>query len=200
MKSLAHKIFKVALRFCYLAPLMTWFMLGFFDQLGAEPIVKINSQSGYVTLVLILINLWIGILLSLHLRFLRKIKWLLMERRSLGIVAGFYAVFHFTSYLGKESFLPKAWEQIVTKTYLNYGILAALIIWSLAITSNQLAVRKMGMGRWKTLHRLVHLASLLIIGHVLSIEKGNIPLLLVLIGPLIPFQLFRLCRAFIKSK
>ena len=194
MKSIAQKIFKFFLICAYIAPFVIWFYLGFTGGLGAEPVVKINSQSGYVTLILILLNLWLGALISMRVRWLQKIKWLLQERRSLGITTGLYVAFHFSSYLGKESFLPKAWEQLIAKTYLTFGLSAAVIIWLLTMTSNQFSVRKLTMKNWKRLHRLVYLASVAILFHVFSIEKGNIPLLLVLIIPLVPFQLFRLFK------
>lgn len=191
MKMNAQKIFKIVLTATFFMPIVIWIVLGIQGELGAEPIVKINTQSGYIVLILVIVNLWLGVFLALRLSWLKKMKWLIAERRSIGIASGVFVLFHFLTYLGKEAFLPKAWEQIITKKYLTFGISAAFILWLLTLTSNNFSQRKMGGKNWKRLHRFVHFASILIVVHVLLIEKGNIPLLLFIIIPIVPFQLFR---------
>lgn len=185
-------------------PFFYWLYLGFFSSLGAEPIVTLNIQTGYVTLTLFLCGLWLG----QAQRFLAShsipsgwsyfYRWIYLRRRSLGIATGIYALMHFSTYLGKESFAPKAFEQIYTKVYLSVAFVALMILTVMTLTSNNLSVRLLKK-KWKSVHRWVHLAALLILVHVLLIEKGNIPLLLGMTLPILPFELYRLFL-FVKSR
>jgi sulfoxide reductase heme-binding subunit YedZ len=176
------------------APLWYWTYLGFTDRLGAEPMVTLSVQSGYVTLSLLLINLWLGVgIQTLKARF-NILKWWYQRRRSIGIAIGIYAFLHFLTYLGKEGFENKAWEQIVTKIYLTVSFIALCLLSAMALTSNNFSVRRLKMKNWKRLHRTVHFAGILILIHVLLIEKANIPLLLLMTVPIIPFQIWRIIR------
>lgn len=168
---------------CLFGPVFYWTWAIFTANLGAEPIVKLNTQSGYVGLCLLLVNLVLGALIFFKPSWLVKLKFFLVRRRSLGIFSGIYVLLHFLSYLGKESFEAKGFEQIITKKYLFFGFSAAALVWILTLTSNDLSVRILSFKKWKKVHRLVYLAFVLFTIHVLSIEKGNIPLLLILIAP-----------------
>lgn len=193
------KILKWILRFSYLGPLVYWVDMGLTGGLGAQPIVKINTQTGYVTLVLILINLLLGIMIALWKKWPAWWRWIFAERRSLGIAAGIYAVLHFCSYLGKEGFQTKAWTQIYTKFYLSMGFCALALVLVLTLTSNNLSVRLLSMRRWRFIHRFVHLAGVFILLHLFLIEKANLALLALLTLPLVPFQIYRLLR-FLRKK
>ncbi len=116
----------------------------------------------------------------------------------MGIAAGFYVTAHVFFYFAKEAFLPQAYVQAVTKTYLLAGTFATVVIWLMTFTSNDLSRRKMGRN-WKKLHRWIHLASIGILIHVFLIEKANLVLLALWTAPLIPFQVWRL-SSYIKTK
>jgi sulfoxide reductase heme-binding subunit YedZ len=181
------------------APIWYWTYLGFTGGLGADPLDTLNDQTGYVTLTLILINLWLGV----GIRFLKgkfkPLRWWYQRRRAFGVASGLYAILHFLCYLGNEGLEAKAWEQIVTKTYLTAASIALTILILLTLTSNDFSIRKLKAKRWKQLHRFIHVASIFILIHVLLIEKGNIPLLLAMTIPIMPFQIWRLAE-FARSK
>jgi sulfoxide reductase heme-binding subunit YedZ len=120
-------------------------------------------------------------------------RFLHLERRAIGIATGFYVVQHFLTYLAKESFLPKGWEQIVTKNYLIAGSIAALIIIILTITSNNISTRLLKQN-WKKLHRLVYVSGVLMLFHIFLIEKANLVLLLLLVLPVGVLELIRFVR------
>jgi DMSO/TMAO reductase YedYZ heme-binding membrane subunit len=176
-------------------PFFYWVAGVFLEWLGVEPLVKINTQSGYVILVLFIVNLLVGIFKSLNWFDIKYYQFLARSRRYLGVICGFYVVLHFVTYLAKESFLPKGWEQIVTKNYLIAGTLAALIIIVLTLTSNNVSVRLLKK-KWKTLHNLVHVAFFIILAHVFQIEKANLFLLALLIWPVIFLQIIRTINFF----
>jgi len=46
------------------------------------------------------------------------------------------------------------------------AVLAFVILFVLALTSNSISVRRLGGVRWKKIHRSVYLAEILVIGHL----------------------------------
>jgi sulfoxide reductase heme-binding subunit YedZ len=184
--------------FLLTTPWFYWLYLSFTGGLGVEPLETLSVHSGFVTISLLLFNLWLGV----GIRFLKGkislLRWFYQRRRSLGVATGIYALLHFNIYLAQEGFAYQGFEQLWTKTYLTVAFIALVILTTLLLTSNNFSVRLLKPNRWKQVHRLVHVASLLILTHVLLIEKSNIPLLLVMTMPLVPFQLWRLA-SFLKA-
>lgn len=192
------KFLRWVLRLLLFAPLLWWIALGLQGGLGVEPVAKLNTETGYVTLVLLLINLVIGICLALKKNWPAWTRWFFMERRWLGVAAGLYLLGHVFFYFAKEGFLPTAFSQIFTKNYLTAGFIAAVVVWLLTLTSNNFSQKLMGR-KWKFLHRLIHVVSFAVLAHLFLIEKANMLLLGLMTLPLLPFQLFRLGR-FLKTK
>ncbi len=187
------------LRPIFAIPLIYWIWAIFNNSLGAEPVVKLNIQTGYTGLSFLLFNLLIGwIIWWKNKTVLRVVRPFVLERRWLGIFTGFYLILHFMTYFAKEAFEPIAIEQIFTKTYLTFGFVALSILVVLTLTSNNISVRILKQKRWKILHRLVHVAFLVLFGHVFLIEKGNLPLLALMIFPLLSLQLIRFFSFFKK--
>lgn len=187
------KFLNRTLKILAVGPLLYWVAGFFFDWLGVEPIVKINTQSGYVVLIFLLVNLAIGAIQSLNWFDIKWYRFLQMSRRYWGIMCGFYVVLHFVTYLAKESFLPKGWEQIITKDYLIAGSFAASMILILTLTSNSISTRILKK-KWKVLHRIVYFAFFVMLFHVFQIEKANLLLLALMMLPVIILQLFRVVR------
>ncbi|MBY0553085.1 ferric reductase-like transmembrane domain-containing protein [bacterium] len=181
------------LRLAATLPFFYWLVGLFLEWHGVEPLVKINTQSGYVVLILLSINLLIGAVHALKWLDIKYYRFLYLERRWLGITCGFYAILHFVTYLAKESFLPKGWEQILTKNYLTAGSVAAFILLILMITSNDFSMRLLKKN-WKKLHRLVYLAGFVMLFHIFQIEKANLVLLLLLITPVALIELIRIVK------
>jgi sulfoxide reductase heme-binding subunit YedZ len=193
------KFLRWTLRLAFLLPIAYWVYLGVTDDLGVQPIVTVNRQTGYVVLFYIVTNLWLGVFIRWKWLGPQGLRWIFSERRSFGIAAGLYVLLHFFCYLGREAFESKAYEQIFTKFYLTMGFAAFVIVFLLTATSNDISVRSLGIKQWKTLHRLIHVASVFILVHIFLIEKGNLPLMALMTFPLIPFQLFRLYRAVLRK-
>lgn len=179
-------------------PFLFWVIGIFSEWLGAEPLVKINTQSGYVVLIFLLVNLLVGAVHSLQWIDIKWYRFIHMSRRYIGVCCGIYAILHFITYLAKESFLPKGWEQIVTKNYLIAGSTAAFIILVLTLSSNNFSTRLL-KNKWKKLHRLVYVAGFIVLFHIFQIEKANLLLLAALVAPVVLLESLRLI-SFIKSK
>lgn len=92
----------------------------------------------------------------------RPAQWLVAQRRSIGVASFVYAVAHLIAYLMRQD-----WERIAedfVQTGFWTGWMAFAIFAVLAATSNDLSVRLLRRG-WKNLHRLVHLAAILVFAH-----------------------------------
>jgi sulfoxide reductase heme-binding subunit YedZ len=102
--------------------------------------------------------------------------WLIKLRRTMGLIAFFYAMLHFSIYLGIDQFF--AWEYILEdiaeRPYITVGFTALLMLTALALTSTKKMVKRLGGKRWTRLHRLVYVAAALGVIHFLWLVKADI--------------------------
>lgn len=89
--------------------------------------------------------------------------WLMQRRRYLGVAAFGYALLHAWVYAQRLGAVDAIWTQAAAPDMWT-GWLALAIMLPLALTSNNLSVRKLGRS-WKRLHRLVYAAALLTLAH-----------------------------------
>ena len=154
-----------------LIPLVKLAWLGLHQGLGANPIEKITHTTGYWTLTFLLLTLT-----ATPLRALSGWLWPLRWRRMLGLFAFFYACLHFLTYLVLDQFFD--WSAIVKdiakRPYITVGFTAFVMLTPLAVTSTKYMVRRLGGKRWKLLHRLVYLISILGVVHFWWLVKKDI--------------------------
>ncbi len=143
----------------------------FQGELGANPSEKINLVLGDWTYYFLASNLIWGALLAVGWMPNRLRRFTLL-RRHLGVVTFVYAFLHMTFYVLKEGDVPLALTQMVEKLYLILGLISLLILFALALTSNNYSVRKLG-SRWKSLHRLAYVVLPLATVHYFLIEKKD---------------------------
>lgn len=100
----------------------------------------------------------------------RWIAWLMQRRRSFGLAAFGYGVLHLIFYVidmeALEPILAEFWAPGIWT-----GWAALLIFVPLAVTSNNLSMRRLKQG-WKRLQRLAYFAALLTLAHWLLIHDG----------------------------
>ncbi|MCA0941601.1 protein-methionine-sulfoxide reductase heme-binding subunit MsrQ [Salipiger pacificus] len=150
------------------APLpVAWFLyLGFTGGLGVEPIRALEHKLGELGLQILL--------LVLAITPLRRYAGLnLMRfRRALGLVAFFYITLHLLVWLVLDVQIPaQIWADIVKRPYITVGMLGFALMIPLALTSNNLSVRRLGK-RWRKLHMLTYPAVLLGALHFVLLAKG----------------------------
>jgi sulfoxide reductase heme-binding subunit YedZ len=140
------------------------------DDLGANPIEEITHTTGEWALRFLLLCLMVT-----PARRLTGWRALTLERRTLGLLAFFYASLHLATYVGLD--LGFAWstlaEDIVERPYITVGFATFLILSTLASTSTRAAARRLGR-RWKPLHRLVYLAGIGAVVHFLWLVKSDL--------------------------
>lgn len=152
--------------------------------LGLVPILWLFYQFGVlgsgpnpVTDVLHLTGLWgLGFLLgSLAVRPLvqiGKFRALQPWKKILGLLGFFYGLLHSLIYMA----LDQGWDwaeladDFTKRAHIRFGMMALLLLIPLAITSNVRSQRLLGR-KWKTLHRLVFPATLLLGLHYMLARK-----------------------------
>ena len=134
--------------------------------LGVEPIKALEHGMGEWALQFLIAGLAVT-----PLR--RRIGLNLMRfRRALGLLAFFYVCLHLLTWLVLDVRIPaQIWADIVKRPYITVGMAGFLLLLPLALTSNALAVRRLG-ARWRRLHRLVYPAVLLGAVHFVMLRKG----------------------------
>ena len=187
-------------RLLILAPIPYWLYLIFSDSIGAEPAKFLNHKTGEISLYFLLLNLFVGILIAMKFRFPQGLRFLLLHRRFLGVVTFIYLIFHMILYLLIEGLELQALTQMYTKTYLIFASLAWLILLVLTITSNNFTVKRLGIKKWKKIHKAIYFASALVTVHVLLIEKADLVKYGILFSLLWIAQIYRYFRFRIKTE
>lgn len=142
------------------------FIAGLTGGLGVDPVKAMEHQMGEWALWLLIAGLCIT-----PLRRFAGIN-LLRFRRAIGLLAFFYIVGHLLVWLVLDvQILSQIWRDILKRPYITIGMAAFVLLIPLAVTSNNLSIRKMG-ARWRQLHKLVYLAAVLGAVHFVMLVKG----------------------------
>jgi len=149
-----------------LVPGVWAFYLGLTGGLGAEPIKALEHELGAVALQLVVAGLAITPLRR-HLRIN-----LMRFRRIIGLLAFTYVSLHLAVWLFLDvQDIARIWADIVKRPFVTLGFAAFLLMVPLAVTSNDLSVRRLGP-RWRRLHRLVYPVAVLGAVHFIWLSKG----------------------------
>jgi sulfoxide reductase heme-binding subunit YedZ len=121
------------------------------DLLGAEPVERLEHETGQLALRFVAFTLAVT-----PLRKLTGWNWLVKYRRMLGLFAFFYASAHLAVYAGLDLELDvgEVTAEIVKRPYITLGMLSWLMLLALAVTSTKGWIRRLGGRRWNRLHQL----------------------------------------------
>lgn len=134
--------------------------------LGVEPIEALEHRYGELALQLL-----IAVLAISPLRRFLGLN-LLKFRRAIGVLTFTYVSLHLLVWLVLDVQVPsQIWADIVKRPYVTVGMAAFVLMLPLAVTSNNLSVRKLG-SRWRSLQRLVFPAAVLGGLHYVMLAKG----------------------------
>ncbi|CAA0108899.1 Protein-methionine-sulfoxide reductase heme-binding subunit MsrQ [BD1-7 clade bacterium] len=120
----------------------------------------------------------IFLLITLSLKPIATLKGLrpvIRFSRMAGLFCFFYALLHFLAYLAfKTGFMWSLFEMDLAKRpYVYVGMAAFVILALMAVTSTKWWQRRLKRN-WKMLHRLVYLALILIIIHILWVARSDV--------------------------
>jgi sulfoxide reductase heme-binding subunit YedZ len=144
-----------------LLPLVRLLWLGFYDDLGANPIEFITRSTGTWALVFLCITLAIT-----PLRLITGWSALIKLRRMFGLFCFFYACLHFLIWfwLDQNLDLHAMWADVLKRPFITMGFTTFVLLIPLALTSNRFAVRALGR-RWSLLHKLIYVIACTAIIH-----------------------------------
>jgi sulfoxide reductase heme-binding subunit YedZ len=162
-------------------------------------ITLIADSSGYLGIVLIAVTLIIG---SVNILFKRKNPTSTYFRRDIGITAGVITLIHSIDglFVHLRGSMWKYFFEMNDQGYFipfddfrlaNYtGLLSALLIVLVLVTSNDYSLWKLKAARWKNIQRLSYVMFLFAIVHVIYYRINNtdllydfyLPLVMVVVG------------------
>lgn len=151
-----------------LVPLALLVWQGVSGNLGIDPVKTVEHRLGEVGLQLMVL-----VLAVTPVRRLLGVN-LIRFRRAIGLLAFFYIVLHFTTWLVLDIQLRwgEIWADIVKRPYITLGMLGFVALIPLALTSNAWSIRKLGAAAWQRLHRLTYLAALAGAVHYMVLVKA----------------------------
>lgn len=144
-----------------------FYLAAFTSSFGPEPINALEREYGSIGLKLLVLGL-----LVTPLR-----KWtgvnLIKFRRAIGVTTFFFILAHFLVFAILDvQTLERVWTEVVKRPYVTIGMAAFAMLIPLAVTSNNLAVRRMGAANWRKLHKLTYVVAVLAAVHYLWLVKG----------------------------
>ncbi|WP_322507370.1 protein-methionine-sulfoxide reductase heme-binding subunit MsrQ [Anaerolinea sp.] len=170
MSSQRNGVLRILLHSVGWMPLIVLIVRWQINDLTINPIQAATRFTGDWALIFLLLSL-----ACTPLSLLFKWRQALRFRRPLGLYAFLYASIHFLIYVWLD--YGWAWNFILPslreKPFILAGALALFILLLLALTSFDFSPRWLGK-HWKTLHRLVYLAGILVILHFAWASKGDL--------------------------
>jgi sulfoxide reductase heme-binding subunit YedZ len=136
----------------------------------ARPLNDLIHRAGFWMLMFLLLSLTVT-----PLRRIARFGQLVDVRRMIGVGAFCYGVAHLTLYIADQMFvLPTVASEIVLRIYLTIGFTALLGLGTLAATSTDGMVRRLGGMRWRRLHLIVYLITVLALVHFFQQTKLDV--------------------------
>lgn len=140
------------------------------NDLGPDPAKELALETGEWSIRFLLLALAMT-----PLRHLSGRVEFAQRRRMVGLFALFYASVHFLVWV--IFLLGLRWgailEEVVERPYITIGFASFLILIVLGATSPRVMVRKLGKN-WRRLHRLVYVAGVLAIIHLVWIVRTDL--------------------------
>lgn len=137
------------------------------NQLGADPLKVLEHELGEQALQLLVVTLLITPLRNIF--GVNLIKY----RRAIGLMAFFYGLAHLTTYLwlDQQFWWDAIYKDLTKRPYIIIGMLAFTAMLPLAMTSNNISIKRLGPASWKKLHRLAYFAAIGGAVHYVLLEK-----------------------------
>ena len=137
------------------------------NRLGADPLAALEHESGIWAL-----RFLIGALAITPLLRILRIN-LMKFRRALGLLGFYYVTMHLFVWIWLDHWF--AWgrmgAEILKRPFITIGMLAFVILVPLAVTSNNLSVRRLGGDIWRRVHWWAYVATALGAVHFLLVVK-----------------------------
>ncbi len=164
--------------------------------LGADPVKTMERALGEWGLKFIVAGLCMS-----PLRWATAVS-LIRYRRAIGLLAFFYVALHLTTWVVLD--LQFRWAEIgadlIKRPYIIVGMIGFAALLPLAITSNNLSVRRLGAAAWQSLHRLTYVAALAGAIHYIMLVKAWPAEPLLYLGAVVALLAVRVARTFVRAQ
>jgi methionine sulfoxide reductase heme-binding subunit len=164
---LTNKVFVFSIA---ILPFLRLFYLAFNDKLTAHPIEFIEHSTGFWSLTILLVLLFLT-----PMRQIFKLNKQIRLRRMLGLFVFFYAFLHVLTYLWLDYDFnyDEIAKDVIKHPRILVGFVAFILLIPLAATSNNASIKRLGAG-WVKLHSLVYLFAILAVTHFWMLVKRDI--------------------------
>ncbi|TRD22746.1 protein-methionine-sulfoxide reductase heme-binding subunit MsrQ [Palleronia caenipelagi] len=144
-----------------------WYLyLAITGQMGVEPINALERALGLAAMQML-----VAVLAVTPLRKLTGVS-LVKYRRAMALVFFFWVVCHLLAWAILDlQRIDRIWADIVKRPYITIGMVGFVLAIPLAVTSNNLSIRKMGPMRWRKLHKLTYPIAVLGAVHFVMVQK-----------------------------
>jgi methionine sulfoxide reductase heme-binding subunit len=138
--------------------------------IGPDPVKYIERHAGLWGLQFLVATLAITPLRRIGLNLIKM-------RRALGLLSFFYILLHFLTWIVLDMGLDAGQivEALWKRPYILIGFAAFVAMIPLALTSNNLAIRRIGPTAWSSLHKLTYLIAIGGVVHYLLLVKVITP-------------------------
>lgn len=168
---LLSKWTKVFVFLLCLVPLGLLLWKGYHNDLTLNPVEYVEHRTGDWILRFLCITLAIT-----PLRKILRLPELIRYRRMMGLYAFFYALLHFSTWLGVDRYFE--WKLILDdigkRPFITVGFTGFVLMIPLAITSTAGWIRRLGGKRWQMLHRAIYLSAIAGVIHYYWLVKSDV--------------------------
>jgi len=167
INSLGRAVPTWAVYILLLLPVPLYFYMATTGGMGVEPINALERKMGEIALQLVIAGLCIT-----PLRRFASIN-LIRFRRTLGVLAFTYLCVHLVIWVLLDMSLrwDQMWADILKRPYITIGMAAFVMAVPLALTSNNLSIRKLGPLARRRLHKLTYAIAVLGAVHFVMVQK-----------------------------
>jgi sulfoxide reductase heme-binding subunit YedZ len=139
-------------------------------RLGANPVATALNQLGLLALVFLVASL-----ACTPLKIVLGKGWPVRLRKTLGLLAFFAALAHFSVYaFVDQGAIGSVFRDVVKRPFIAIGFAAFVLLVPLALTSTKASLARLGFTRWKLIHRLVYPSALLAVVHFTMRVKADV--------------------------
>ena len=179
-----------------IAPSIFWVLMLVQGNLGVNPIDKLMDELGQMALRLIIITLFISSLSQL--KFLRALQNI---RRIIGLMAFYYVLSHFLTYIVLDHFFNWNFiiKDIIKRPFITFGFINFILLLPLVLTSTNTMVKKLTFKIWKRIHSLIYIIAPLAALHYYLLTKADTTEPLIYLGIILVLLLWRFYFKIIKK-
>ena len=187
---------KPIILFLLLLPSIIWGLAFAQGNLGINPIDKLMDELGKMALRLIIITLIISSLSQL--KFFRSLQNI---RRTIGLMAFYYVLCHFLTYIVLDHFFNWKFiiKDIMKRPFITFGFINFILLLPMVFTSTNAMVKRLTFKVWKKIHYLIYIIAPLAALHFYLLKKADKTEPLIYLGIIVLLLLWRFYSKLIKN-